>query len=48
MPGFGFIRLQRELTQMLGHDVDLNTPKSLSKYFRDEVVANAEVLYAKE
>lgn len=25
--------------------VDLNTPGSLSKYFKDEVVAKAEVLY---
>ncbi|HEX2094652.1 MAG TPA: nucleotidyltransferase family protein [Longimicrobiaceae bacterium] len=45
-PGFGFIALQEELSAMLGREVDLNIPNSLSRYFRDEVVCNAEVLYA--
>jgi predicted nucleotidyltransferase len=47
-PGYGFIRLQREIGKLLGRRVDLNTPKSLSRYFRDTVLAEAEVLYAKE
>jgi len=29
----------------LGRKVDLNTRGFLSKYFRDEVIAEAEVLY---
>jgi hypothetical protein len=46
VPGFGFMRLQRELSALLGREVDLNTPNSLSRYFRDEVLAEAEVVYA--
>jgi predicted nucleotidyltransferase len=45
-PGFGFITIQDELSDLLGRKVDLNTPASLSRYFRDEVVRGAEVLYA--
>jgi uncharacterized protein len=44
-PGFGFIDLQDQLTQMLGRRVDLNTPQDLSRYFRDEVLRSAEPLY---
>ena len=43
--GLAFIRLQDELSAMLGRRVDLNTPGSLSKYFRDEVLHEAEALY---
>jgi len=38
-------RLQRELTEIIGRNVDLRTPAELSRYFRDEVLANAEVHY---
>ncbi|MBI3761743.1 MAG: nucleotidyltransferase family protein [Chloroflexi bacterium] len=48
VPGFAFIRLQRELSALLGRNVDLNTPRSLSRYFRDQVLAEAEVQYAQE
>lgn len=44
-PGYGFFRIERELTGLLGREVDLNTPGCLSKYFRDEVVAEAEPVY---
>ncbi len=44
-PGFGFIGLQEELSRMLGRKVDLNTPDCLSKYFRHEILHEAEVLY---
>jgi len=30
-----------------GRRVDLRTPEDLSRYFRDDVVASAEVLYAR-
>lgn len=43
--GLAFIRLQDELSAMLGHKVDLHTPASLSKYFRAEVLNEAEALY---
>ena len=45
----GFIRLasmEFELEELLGgRKVDLRTPEDLSRYFRDEVVATAMVLY---
>jgi predicted nucleotidyltransferase len=45
VPGFAFIDMQDELSQLLGRRVDLNTPGSLSKYFRDEVMREAKVQY---
>ncbi len=45
----GLLRLagmEIELSEMLGRKVDLNTAGFLSKYFRDEVIAEAEVQYA--
>lgn len=38
-------RLQFELSEILGQKVDLNTPGFLSKYFRDQVLAEMEVQY---
>lgn len=51
LPGHipGMIRLvgmEHELEALLGRNVDLRTPRELSRYFRDRVVAEAEVLYA--
>ena len=43
--GLAFIRLQDELSGILGRKVDLHTPGSLSKYFRDEVLREAEEIY---
>ncbi len=44
-PGLQFFGMEIELSEILGRKVDLNTPGFLSKYFRDEVVAEAEVQY---
>jgi uncharacterized protein len=44
-PGFGFIDLQDELSQLFKRKVDLNTPQCLSRYFRDRVLAEAQTLY---
>ncbi|MBE3096498.1 MAG: nucleotidyltransferase family protein [Planctomycetes bacterium] len=44
----GLLRLagmEIELGDLLGHKVDLNTPGFLSRYFRDQVLAEAEVQY---
>jgi predicted nucleotidyltransferase len=39
--------MERELSEILnGRKVDLRTPQDLSKYFREEVLALAEVQYA--
>ena len=45
-PGLAFFAMQEELSQLLGRKVDLHTAGFLSKYFRDEVLAEAEVQYA--
>jgi hypothetical protein len=44
-PGFGFITVQDELSELLGREVDLNTLACLSRYYRDEVLGEAEDLY---
>jgi predicted nucleotidyltransferase len=46
VPGLAFFTMEEELSTLLGRRVDLNTPRSLSPYFRDEVLAAAEVQYA--
>lgn len=45
-PGFGFVCIQRELSEMLRRTVDLNTRGFLSRYIRDEVLAHAQLIYA--
>ena len=45
VPGLAFFGMERELSEMLGRRVDLNTPAFLSPYFRDKVQAEAAVLY---
>jgi hypothetical protein len=41
------VRMERELSELLGgRKVDLRTARELSRYFRDQVVASAEVRYA--
>ncbi len=44
--GLAFFAMQDELSAILGRKVDLNTPGFLSKYFRDQVLKEAEVQYA--
>ncbi len=43
--GLRFFGMERELSELLGRKVDLNTPGFLSECFREEVVEEAEVLY---
>jgi uncharacterized protein len=38
--------IENELSALLGKKVDLRTPGDLSRYFRQEVIENAEVQYA--
>jgi uncharacterized protein len=44
-PGLAFFEMQEELSRMLGRRVDLNTPRSLSPYYRDRVLSEAETVY---
>lgn len=46
VPGLDFLTMQDELSEILGRRVDLNTPNSLSPYFRNKVLAEAEVKFA--
>lgn len=50
VPGFfRLFDLEEELSRLFGgRKVDLRTPQDLSRYFRDEVLAHAEVQYAHE
>ena len=43
--GLSFIRMQDDLAAILGRPVDLNTPASLSKHFRDVILHEASPLY---
>jgi uncharacterized protein len=44
-PGLAFFAMADELSEILGHKVDLNTPQCLSRYFRDKVLQEAVVQY---
>lgn len=43
--GLQFFKIEQELSEILGRKVDLNTAGFLSKYFREKVITEAEVLY---
>jgi len=45
VPGLEFFSLEEQLSRILGRKVDLNTPSFLSKYFREQVLADAEIHY---
>jgi predicted nucleotidyltransferase len=45
VPGLAFFGMELELSELLGRKVDLNTPQFLSPYFRNEVLAKAELQY---
>jgi len=42
----GMAALENRLGGIVGRRVDLRTPQDLSRYFRDDVLAGAEVQYA--
>ncbi len=44
-PGLAFFGMEIELSELLGRRVDLNTAAFLSRYFRDEVLSEAEDVY---
>ena len=44
-PGLRFFWMQEELSRLFGRTVDLHTPASLSRYFRSQVLAEAEDQY---
>lgn len=46
--GWEFIEIQDALTELFGYPVDLHTPQSLNKYFRERVLQTAQVIYERE
>jgi predicted nucleotidyltransferase len=42
----GLAALELELSEILGRKADVRTPQDLSRYFRADVMASAEVQYA--
>ncbi len=42
---FDLVDMESELRLIVGRQVDLRTPNELSRYFRDEVLAQAQVIY---
>lgn len=46
VPGLEFFSMERELSDLLGRAVDLNTPQFLSRTIREDALAEAEVQYA--
>lgn len=42
---FEFVRLQRRLSDFVGKKVDLLTPEAISKFFRDKIIKEAELIY---
>ena len=45
-PGLiGLAGMEEELSSIIGRKADLRTPEDLSRYFRDKIVATAEVEY---
>lgn len=42
---FGMIRMEAQLSDLLGQPVDLRTPGDLSRYFRQDVIDSAQVQY---
>lgn len=42
---FEFVRFQRFLGESTGRKVDLLTPESVSKFFREKILNEAEIIY---
>jgi uncharacterized protein len=48
-PGFiGLVRMENELSKMIGRKADLRTPQELSHYFRQEVMNESVVQYEQD
>jgi hypothetical protein len=43
---FDMVGMEEELSEIVGRRVDFRTPEDLSRYFREKIVAQAEVQYA--
>ena len=49
IPGlFGIAEMEIELSEIIGRKTDLRTPEDLSRYFRDQVLREAELQFASD
>lgn len=46
VPGFAIVAMENELSRILSRKVDLRTSTDLSRYFREQVIREAEVQYS--
>ncbi|EAZ89787.1 nucleotidyltransferase family protein [Crocosphaera chwakensis] len=44
-PGLAIITMEDELSNIINRQIDLRTPADLSRYFRQEILAEAMVIY---
>lgn len=44
---FSMIKMESELSDIIGYPVDLKTPNDLSPYFRSNVLTKAKAIYGK-
>ena len=42
---FDIVEMEEELSNIIGRHADLRTAKGISRYFRDEVLAKAQIIY---
>jgi predicted nucleotidyltransferase len=42
---FDVVEMEEELSKIIGRHADLKTAKGISRYFRDEVLAKAQIIY---
>ncbi len=47
-PGLAIITMEDELSNIINRQIDLRTPGDLSRYFREQVLAEAMVIYEKD
>ncbi|WP_040898832.1 nucleotidyltransferase [Xenococcus sp. PCC 7305] len=47
-PGLAIITMEDELSNMINRKIDLRTPAGLSRYFREQVLAEAMLIYDKD
>ena len=48
IPGLAFFSMQRDLSELMGRKVDLNTANDLDPSFRQAVLDEAQVVYGRE
>jgi predicted nucleotidyltransferase len=44
-PGWNIVRMQDEIGEIIGRDVDFRTPEELSRHFRQQVINTALTIY---